>query len=400
MPTERVALTVLGICFVLAVLGGNGTATFPVFLLPIATTFGFDRAEVVSIFSLAALSAGLGLPLVGRLYDASGPRAVYILGLLLLGSSFSLAAFAQALWQLQLCIGIASGLGGACLGNVASALLLGRWFGPRLPTAMSIVFAATGASMLLWLPLSQLLIDAYGWRQAYQILGGVLLLFAVAIVGLPWKRFAEGSGVVQPPRPTNESDNWTVASAMRHHAFWALFGTYFFTAVGMFCISVQVVAYLVEVGFPPLQAASAWGFSGVVLVVGMVSVSLLDGVLGRRGAILLAYGLSIAGIVMLWLLRAYPTYWLLTGFIVCFGSTIGSRGPLIAATAMNIFRGKRVGTILGAITLGSGLGAGLGSWSGGLIHDWSGSYDAVMAFALVNVLLGMAPFLVVPELRR
>ena len=79
---------------------------------------------------------------------------------------------------------------------------------------------------------------------------------------------------------------------------------------------------------------------------------------------------------MLWLLRAYPNYWLLAGFIVCFGSTIGSRGPLIAATAMNIFRGKRVGTIFGAITLGSGLGAALGSWSGGLIHDWSGSYDS------------------------
>jgi hypothetical protein len=67
---------------------------------------------------------------------------------------------------------------------------------------------------------------------------------------------------------------------------------------------------------------------------------------------------------------------------------------------MNIFRGKRVGTILGAISLGSGLGAALGSWSGGLILDWSGSYDPMIAFALVNVLLGMAPFLIVPALRR
>ena len=42
---------------------------------------------------------------------------------------------------------------------------------------------------------------------------------------------------------------------------------------------------------------------------------------------------------------------------------------------MNIFRGQRVGTIFGAISLGSGLGSALGSWSGGLIHDWTGSYD-------------------------
>ena len=42
----------------------------------------------------------------------------------------------------------------------------------------------------------------------------------------------------------------------------------------------------------------------------------------------------------------------------------------------------------------------LGSWSGGLIHDWTNSYDLVIVFALINLFLGMAPFLVVPTLRR
>ena len=96
----------------------------------------------------------------------------------------------------------------------------------------------------------------------------------------------------------------------------------------------------------------------------------------------------------------YPNYWLLTGFVVCFGSMIGSRGPLITATAMKIFRGKRVGTIYGTISIGSGLGSAFGSWSGGLIHDSTHSYNALFAFALANVVLGMIPFLVVPALRR
>ncbi len=74
---------------------------------------------------------------------------------------------------------------------------------------------------------------------------------------------------------------------MRHHAFWSLFCIFFFTSIGMFSISVQVVTYLVEVGFPPLQAATAWGFSGVLLLFGMLTVSWLDGLLGRRRAILL-----------------------------------------------------------------------------------------------------------------
>ena len=70
---------------------------------------------------------------------------------------------------------------------------------------------------------------------------------------------------------------------------------------------------------------------------------------------------------------------MLTGFVVCFGSMIGSRGPLLTATAMKIFRGERVGTIYGAISIGSGLGSAFGSWSGGLIHDWTHSYNPVIA---------------------
>ena len=114
----------------------------------------------------------------------------------------------------------------------------------------------------------------------------------------------------------------------------------------------------------------------------------------------LSYAVSIVGIVMLWLLQWYPNFWLLSGFVVCFGSMIGSRGPLLTATAMKIFRGERVGTIYGAISIGSGLGSAIGSWGGGLIHDWAHSYNPLIAFSLLSVLFGMIPFLFVPALRR
>jgi MFS family permease len=66
---------------------------------------------------------------------------------------------------------------------------------------------------------------------------------------------------------------------------------------------------------------------------------------------------------------------------------------------MKFFRGERVGTIFGAISIGSGLGSAFGSWSGGLIHDWTHSYNPLLAFALLAVILGMIPFLTVPALR-
>src|ERR1700727_1471602 len=101
----HVALGVLALCFVLAVIGRGLGESFTVFLKPISESFGWDRAEVVSIYSLAALAGGLASPLIGRLFDRSGPRAVYSLGLMLLGGAFLIAAHAQQLWQFQLSLG-------------------------------------------------------------------------------------------------------------------------------------------------------------------------------------------------------------------------------------------------------------------------------------------------------
>ncbi len=401
MKPVHIALNVLALCFMLSVLGRGLGESFTVFLLPISQTFGWDRAEIISIYSLAALAGGLSAPIIGRLFDRSGPRIVYSLGLALLGGAFLAAAHAQQLWQFQLSLGLCVGLGIACIGNVPNSILLGRWFGPKLPTAMAVVYSATGAGVLILLPLSQVLIERFGWRGAYQVFGGTALALLLPLLFLPWKLFASGSVTLAKSAAADLIDEgWTLLSAMRHHAFWALFCTFFFTAIGMFAISAQIVAYLVDAGFPPLQAATAWGFSGVVLLFGMLGVTWLDGVIGRRHSVLFSYALSIIGIGLLWLLKSYPNVWLLTAFVITFGSMIGSRGPLITATAMKIFRGERVGTIYGTITIGSGLGSAFGSWAGGLIHDMTGSYDALLLFALISVILGMIPFLVVPALRQ
>jgi len=401
LKLARVALNVLALCFALSVLGRGLGESFTVFLKPISENFGWDRAQVVSVYSLSALAGGLASPLIGRLFDYSGPRSVYSLGLLLLGGAFLFAGHAEHLWQFQLSLGLCVGVGIAFIGNVPNSILLGRWFGPRLPTAMAIVYSATGAGVLILLPASQVLIDHWGWRGAYQVFGWGALLLLLPLLLLPWRLFSSGSPQIAKRAAEDFIDEgWTLLSAMRHHAFWALFSTFFFTAIGMYAISPQVVAYLIDVGFPPLQSATAWGFSGVVLLFGMLGISWLDGIIGRRPSVLFSYALSIVGIFLLWLLQWYPNIWVLTGFVVCFGSMIGSRGPLLTATAMKIFRGERVGTIYGTISIGSGLGSAFGSWSGGLIHDWSHSYNPLIAFALVAVLLGMIPFLVVPALRR
>src|SRR3954463_15945890 len=104
--SHRTGLAVLAVCFPLSVLGRGLQESFTVFLLPVSQSFGWDRGEVVSIYSLTALCVGLSSPLVGRLFDRSGPRMVFLTGLAVLGCSLLAAAHAQQLWQFQLAMGL------------------------------------------------------------------------------------------------------------------------------------------------------------------------------------------------------------------------------------------------------------------------------------------------------
>jgi MFS family permease len=169
----RMAIGVLALCFALSVLGRGLGESFTVFLKPISENFGWDRAQVVSVYSLTWLVSGLMAPVVGRVFDRSGPRLVYALGIFFLGAAFLIASHAQSLWQFQASIGLCVGFGIALIGNVPNSILLGRWFGPRLPTAMAVVYSAMGGGVLVLLPASQLLIEHLGWRGAYQLFGVV-----------------------------------------------------------------------------------------------------------------------------------------------------------------------------------------------------------------------------------
>ena len=65
LKPARTALNVLALCFALSVMGRGLGESFTVFLKPIAESFGWDRAQVVSVYSLTWFAGGLTAPLKG-----------------------------------------------------------------------------------------------------------------------------------------------------------------------------------------------------------------------------------------------------------------------------------------------------------------------------------------------
>ena len=119
---------------------------------------------------------------------------------------------------------------------------------------------------------------------------------------------------------------------------------------------------------------------------------------GRILSAMASYGCTMLGVGALLAFSGPQDFWLLAAFVVLFGISMGSRGPMISTLATMRFRGPHLGRIYGSITLAMGIGGALGAWLGGVAHDLTNGYTAVMAVSLGGLLLGGVPL--VTEARR
>ena len=378
--------------------------TYAVFLLPIGHEMGWDRGTLTSVYSVCMGVTGLVAPMVGLMLDRLGSRLLYCSGLLALGAGFVLAAEATELWHLMGAIGLLVGFGISAIGIIPASTLLARWYDRHLATANSIAYAGFGSGTLVLAPIAQLLIEGQGWRTAYFLMGAVVLAITAPALFLPWSRIDAGR-IGRPSVRVKTNDpadgiGSRLTAAARTRGFWALFVTYFVTAVGVYAVSLQSVAYLVDQGFEPLQAASAFGLTGVLTVIGMIATGTAADRFGNRITATLSYMCTLLGIASLFLLQIWSGFALVLMFVLFFGISMGARGPILATLSANLFPGRGLGVIYGAITMGQGLGAATGSWLTGVLHDVTGGYDVGFMIAAGFILLGITVFWTVPEMRH
>jgi MFS family permease len=375
--------------------------SYPVYLVAYIAEFGWSRAETSIAYSVSQLVAGVSSPLVGFLVDRLGPRRLLLLGGGLLVAGLFASAFVTALWQIILLYGIVMTVGANCLGLVVFVPMLSRHFVRRRGMAISIVQSANGIARGISAPLVQLLISLIGWRTTYMAQAGLMALLVLPLAAL--FRRAEA-----PPPPRNDGGipidppgaapaavpyfGWTLAEAMRTPHFWLLFAVYLFTGLGSFFVSLHQLAFAVDIGFDKLYAAEVLGMGAFLAVPGIVVTGTLSDYIGRELSAVLAYGFSILGVICALLITSPDQHLLLWLHACFFGLTWGARGPAITAKTADLFPGPQLGTILGVITIGSGIGSALGSWGAGWIFDVSGSYRVAFILSIASYAGGVIAF--------
>lgn len=392
----------LATVFLFNLLGRGAGDTYAVFLLPLEREFGWARSQLTSVYSMYLLVGAFIAPLAGTLFDRYGPRTTYSGGLLCLAAAFFLASSLGNLWEFYLFVGVMIGVGVGLVGMVPASALLTRWYRVRLSTAIGIAFSAAGMGGLIFVPLAQGLIGLYDWRITYRILA-VLLLLAVpfALFAIPWKRFVMGLQDSVSARDARQAgEGWSVRSAMRTRLYWALVQVFFFTATAMFIVLVQAVVYFIDIGFSPIAAATAYGFTGMLSVVSVSLSGLLAERFGFRQLVSASFAGTATGVLVLLALSYLPAAALLALFVLVFGLCMGVRGPIISAIATRQFAGPRVATIYGTIYSANAIGAAFGSLLGGVLHDLTGGYRTGFALSVCAVAMAVAPFWTVPALRN
>ncbi len=388
LPYSLVAL-----CFILAVATRGISESFGVFVPSLEAAFMVERAAITGVYGLGMLAIGLGGPFAGWLLDRLGPRGVALVGLTTAGAGLLLASQATAIWQLYAGLGLVFGLACAALGSVFYAALLGRWFSARLGTALAVVWSANGIGVMIMAPLLQALIAAEDWRFAWLCAGAGVLVLAVPAALLPWRRIAAGDPAIVPARSGTAVSGYgpTVAMALRDPPFWALTWAFAFTSVAIYSLAPQINAYLIDHGLDAATAAQIWAITSVLMPLGMIGFNWLADRGGRVLGAVAAYCGTGLGIIALWLVEGPTDVWLIGAFVVLFGSTMGSRGPMISTLATLRYRGAHMGRIYGLITCGMGAGAALGAWLGGLAHDLTGGYRGAFILSLVALVLAAVP---------
>jgi predicted MFS family arabinose efflux permease len=247
-------------------------------------------------------------------------------------------------------------------------------------------------------PLTQLLIDAFGWRAAFRVLG--LIAVAWIVPSSLWLRWAmlrhpeirgQGRNSFELTPKQNSSPDPTLRQAMRTQPFWLLVAAFFFGNVSSQTLHVHQVAYLVDHGLAAIAAASVVGVVGLASIVGKTGGGWLADRIEREVVYVAGIAIMVASAFALLALGGSPSRWGAYGYAVLLGLGYSVTAAITPVMVSDRFSGPHYGAIIGVGLMGTALGSALGPWLAGRLYDASGSYTVPFLIAAgAGVIAGLA----------
>ena len=353
---------------------------FTVFITPMEIELGWGRTEMTGAFSLFMVISGLMAYPVGSWIDRHGGRWLMTLGSVC--ASLLILAWSQVT-DLGTFYLIWAGLGvcaAATLYEPAFAVVT-TWFVRRRSAALTVITFAAGLASTIFVPLSDVLLHAHGWRNAIMILGIVLAVTTILPHALILRRRPADMGLL-PDGETPIADappvvlsGTTVHQALHSRAFWVLTIAFGLSALAAQAIRIHIIPFLMETGVDSSTAALASGAIGLMQVAGRLVFAPLDS--RFSGRVMVAWVLGLQALSMLLLaLGGSPVILLM--FIVVFGTSYGAKTLARASVIGKEFGASHYGRISSLMSVFLTLGWTIGPVGAGYLYDLRGSYDLMV----------------------
>jgi MFS family permease len=185
----------------------------------------------------------------------------------------------------------------------------------------------------------------------------------------------------------------SVAGALRTRAFWLLAVAVTMTGLCSMILIVHQTRMLVDMGYSLPLASLLFGVLGAMRAVGGLIWGPLSDRIGRARCVVIICSMSLVGLALLWFASLLPPdavalrMALLAGYLLLYGLGFNGISPVYASAVSDRFAGKNLGTILGLLDLGFGLGSALGPWWAGWMFDRYGSYGGVIVGIALGVII-------------
>ncbi len=394
MNHRAAARFLLAVCFI--VLFFNGGARFAIGLLlhPMAYDLGWSRSTLSLSVTVFMVLSACTLPLVGRLVDRLGARAV--LGASVVVSAAGLAAMGlvEEPWEALLYYGVVFALGAAGTSVTPIGVLLSRWYPHRMGMANSIAISGMGVGQLLVISVLAVQLTAFGWRGSFLALGVATLVCVLPLVLVM-------AGTRGRPAAASARDGRIPAAAvvgagtlretLASRRLQVLLVVYAICGFQDFLVATHVVAFALDEGVDSLLAGNMLAFMGLTGLAGVLLAGALNDRFGPVFPTALCFALRIA-LCALVLVSAEPAA--IVGAALLYGVTFWMTAPLAVVFAREISAIALLGTVSGLITMVHHVAGGIGALAGASVFDTYGAYTHAFAAMLVLSVIALGLTLV------
>lgn len=363
------AVVIIAGCLI-AMIGFGARSTFGLYLDPLTSTRGWTRETFSLALAIQNLMWGIGLPVAGALADRFGASKVIFAGALIYAAGVYGMSVAETSSMFHLTAGVITGTGVAFTAFSLAMAAMARVVGTqRRSMVLGLGTAAGSLGQVVFSPLSQGFISAFGWQQALLLQAACVMLLIPLALLLPSRDLSDANA------SNEQSLTAALSEAFGHRGFVLLTLGFFVCGFHVAFITVHFPSYIKDIGL----AAHVGAWSLAIIGLFNIAGSFLSGMAGQRYSkkSSLSFIYLTRAIVIAAMLLLPKTELLIYLFSAVMGLLWLSTVPLTTGIVAQVFGVRYLATLFGVVFLSHQIGSFLGVWLGGRLYDATGSYNGM-----------------------